>query len=71
MLWLEICIHNILEQDTITNLGSKLWKRLPDEIKNASQSSALKYRIKIWTIDNYPISFCKIFVKKLEVCPNI
>ena len=71
MLWLEICIQNILKQNTVTNLGSKLWKRLPDEIKNASQLSALKYRIKIWTTDNYPIRFCKIFVKNLEVCPNI
>ena len=57
--------------DTITNLGSKFWKRLPEEIKNAQQLSALKYRIKIWTTDRYRNRFCKMFVKNLEVCPNI
>ena len=32
--------------DTITNLGPKLWKLVPDEIKNASPLSVSKSKIK-------------------------
>ena len=33
------------ETDTITNLGPKIWKLVPDEIKNTSSSSVSKSRI--------------------------
>ena len=33
--------------DTITNFGPKLWKLVPDEIKNALSLSVFKSRIKI------------------------
>ena len=39
---------------TITNLGPKIWKIVPDEIKNASSLLVFKSRIKTWTTDNYP-----------------
>ena len=32
--------------DTMTNLGPKLWKLVPEVIKNASPSSVFKFRIK-------------------------
>ena len=35
------------ETDTIINLGLKLWKHVPDEIRNASPLSFFKSRIKI------------------------
>ena len=62
------------ETDTITNLGPKLWKLVPDEIENGSSLSVFKYRIKTWTTDNFPCRLCKTFVKDLgfiEVCPNL
>ena len=34
--------------DTITNLGSKLWKLVPDEIQNPSPLSVFKSTIKTW-----------------------
>ena len=60
--------------DTITNLGPKLWKLVPDEIKNASPLSIFTSRTKTWTIDNCPCRLCKSFVKDIgfiEVCPNV
>ena len=59
--------------DTISSLGPKLWKRIPDKINHASTSSAFKAKIKSWTINNCPCRLCKIFVKDLgfaEVCPS-
>ena len=60
--------------DTITNLGPKIWKLVPDEIKNASSLLVFKSRIKTWTTDNCPCRLCKTFVKDLgfiEVFPNL
>ena len=60
--------------DTITNLGPKIWKLLPEEIKNPSSLLVLISRIKIWTTDNCPCRLCKTFVKDLgfiEVFPNL
>ena len=39
---------------TDTNLGPKIWKLVPDEIKNASSLLVSKSRIKICTTDNCP-----------------
>ena len=60
--------------ETITNLGPKLWKLVPDEIKNASSLSVFKSRIKTWTTDNCPCRLCKTFAKDLgftEVFQNL
>ena len=59
---------------TITNLGPKIWKIVPDEIKNASSLLVFKSRIKTWTTDNCLCRPCKTFVKDLgviEVFPNL
>ena len=60
--------------DTISSLGPKLWKLIPDKIKQASTLSAFKAKIKSWTINNCPYKLCKIFVKVLgfaEVFPSL
>ena len=60
--------------DTISSLGPKLWKLIPDKIKHVSTLSAFKAKIKSWTINNCPSRLCKIFVKDLgfvEVCPSL
>ena len=59
--------------DTITNLGTKLWKLAPGKIKNASPLSVFNCTVK-HTTDNCPFSLYKTFVKNLgftEVCPNL
>ena len=40
--------------DTISSLGPRLWKLIPDKIKHASTLSAFKAKIKSWTINNWP-----------------
>ena len=60
--------------DTITNLGPKLWKIVPGEIKSASPLSVYKSRIKTWTTDNCACRPCKTYVHDLgfiEFCPNL
>ena len=60
--------------DTISTLGPKLWKLIPDKTKHTSILSAVKAKIKSWTINNCPCRLCKIFFKDLgfaEVCPSL
>ena len=60
--------------DTISNLGSKLWKLIPDKIKHALALSSFKAKTKSWTINNCPCRLTKIFVKDfgfLEVFPSL
>ena len=53
-------IHTVhFGTDTITNLGPKIWKLVPDEIKNVSSLLVFKSRIKTWTTDNCPCRLCK------------
>ena len=52
--------------DTISTLGPKLWKLIPDKTKHASTLSAIKAKIKSWTINNCLCRLCKIFFKDLS-----
>ena len=59
--------------DAVSSLESKKWNLIPDKIQHASTLSALKAKIKSWTIKNCPCRLCKIFVKDLgsvEVWPS-
>ena len=44
--------------DTISTLGNKMWKLIPDKVKHASTLSAFKAKIKSWTVNNCP---CKLW----------
>ena len=60
--------------DSISSLGPKLWKLIPDKIKHASTLSAFQAKIKYWSINNCPCIPCIILVKDLglvEVCPSL
>ena len=60
--------------DTISSLGPKLWKLIPDKIKHAPTLTVFKAEIKSWTTNNCPCRLCKIFVKDLgfvEICPSL
>ena len=53
------------DTNTITRIGPKLWKLVPDEIKNASILPVFKSRIKTWTL--------LTFVRDhgfMEICPK-
>ena len=60
--------------NTISSLGHKLWKLVPDKTKNASALSAFKAKIKSWTTNNCQCKLCKIFVGVIgfvEVFPSL
>ena len=60
--------------DTISSLGPKLWKLIPDKIKHAPTLTVFKAEIKSWTTKNCPCRLCKIFVTDLgfvEICPSL
>ena len=60
--------------DTISSLGPKLWKLIPDKIKHAPTLTVFKAEIKSWTTNNCPCRLSKIFVKDLrfvEICPSL
>ena len=47
------------------NLGLKIWKLVPDKLKNASSLLVFKSRIKTWTTGSCPCRLCKTYVKDL------
>ena len=60
--------------DAISNLGPKIWKLIPDKIRNASTLSVFKSKIKYWSIDNCPCRLCRVFAKGLHfvyLCLNL
>ena len=62
------------DTDTISRLGPKLWKLMPDKIKHAPTLTVFKAEIKSWKTNNCPCRLCKIFVKDLgfvEICPSL
>ena len=62
-----------MHTETISSLGTRLWKLIPDKIKHASTLSAFKVKIKSWTFNKCPCRLCKIFVQDLgfvKVCPS-
>ena len=60
--------------DTISSLGQNLLKLISDKIKQTSILSAIKAKVKSWTISNCPCRQCGILFKDLgfvEVCPSL
>ena len=51
--------------DSMSNLGSKIWKLIPDKIKNGSTLPVFTSKVKIWNIDYCPFGICKVFAKDL------
>ena len=51
--------------DTISSLGPKLWKLIPDKIKHASTLSSFKARIKSWTIATAQVDYAKYLLRTL------
>ena len=51
--------------ETISNLGVKIWNLLPEEIKNASSLSVFKTKIKKWIPKKCPFKLCQIYIKNI------
>ena len=48
--------------ETLTYLGPKIWKELPDKCKEATSLSHFKIEIKKWIPRNCPCRICKTYI---------
>ena len=48
--------------ETITSLGAKIWKILPNDYKELTSLSTFKSKIKNWEIDKWPCRLCKTYI---------
>ena len=51
--------------ESISFLGPKTWKILPDRLKTANIIEAFKMQIKKWKPENCPCMLCKVYVQNV------
>ena len=51
--------------ETITSLGAKIWKILPDGYKELTSLSTFKSKIKNWETDKCPCKLCKTYIQRV------
>ena len=49
--------------ETITSLGAKIWKILPNDYKELTSLSTFKSKIKNWETDKSPCRLCKTYIQ--------
>ena len=53
--------------DTISSLGPKLWKLIPDKIKHAPTLTVFKAEIKSWTTKTCYVDYAKYLLRILDL----
>ena len=51
--------------ETITSLGAKIWKILPNDYKELTSLSPFKSKIKNWETDEWPSRLCKTYIERV------
>ena len=51
--------------ETITSLGAKIWKILPNDYKELTSLSTFKLKIKNWETDKCPCRLCKTYIQRV------
>ena len=51
--------------ETITSLGAKIWKILPNDYKELTSLSTFKSKIKNWKTDKCPCSLWKTYIQRV------
>ena len=51
--------------ETITSLGAKIWKILPNDYKELTSLSTFKSKIKNWETDKCPCKSCKTYIQRV------
>ena len=49
-------------KDTASNVEAKMWRLLPEGLKNASLLQVLKNKLREWKTTNCPCRLCKIYI---------
>ena len=50
-------------KETVSNVGAKIWKLLPDERKNASSMQIFKNELKEWKATSCQCRLCKTYIQ--------
>ena len=53
--------------ETVTSLGAKIWKILPNDYKVLTSLSAFKSKIKNWVTDKCPCRLFKIYIQQFGI----
>ena len=51
--------------ETITSLGAKSWKILPNDYKELTSLSKFKSKIKYWETDKCSCRLCKTYIQRV------
>ena len=51
--------------ETLRHLGPRLWKGIPESVRNAPSLASFKIQIKKWKADNCPCKLCKTYINSL------
>ena len=51
--------------ETITSLGAKIWKILPNDYKELTSLSTFKSKIKNWEIDKCPCRLWRTYIQRV------
>ena len=51
--------------ETITSLGAKSWKILPNDYKELTSLSKFKSKTKNWETDECPCRLCKTYIQRV------
>ena len=51
--------------ETITSLGAKIWKILPNNYKELTSLSMFKSKIKNWETDESPFRLCEMYIERV------
>ena len=58
--------------ETITSLGAKIWKILPNDYKELTSLSTFKSKIKNWEIDKCPCRLWRTYIQRVGfICLGI
>ena len=49
--------------ESITNIGAKIWDKVPKDIKDSESLAIFKSKIKKWVPENCPCRICKTYIK--------
>ena len=53
--------------ETITSLGAKIWKILPNDYKELTSLSTFKSKIKTWETNKCTCRLCKTYIQELAL----
>ena len=51
--------------ETVSYLAPKIWRQIPEDIKNTNCLNSFKYKTKLWIPSACPCKLCKLYIPNL------